>query len=129
IRRFTVRHVLPEPIEALDQLARNLRWSWHEPTRALFESIDPERWRQAGGEPIRLLGSTPTDRFTDLAADQAFVTRVQQAAADLDAYLAEPRWYQTAASRREAAGQDPLPAAVAYFSADLGITAALPQYS
>ena len=37
IRRFTVRTVLPEPIRPLARLASNLRWSWHRPTRELFE--------------------------------------------------------------------------------------------
>ena len=44
IRRFSVRTVLPEPIEALGDLASNLRWSWHPPTRDLFQRIDPHRW-------------------------------------------------------------------------------------
>ena len=44
IRRFSVRTVLPEPIAALGDLASNLRWSWHPPTRDLFSEIDPKRW-------------------------------------------------------------------------------------
>ncbi|MGC0143305.1 alpha-glucan family phosphorylase [Pseudactinotalea sp. Z1732] len=129
IRRFTVRNVLPEPIAGLDDLARNLRWSWHEPTRALFESIDSQRWREVRGEPVRLLAGTPTERLADLAADEAFVVRVRQQVQELHDYLDEPRWYQSEAARRAEAGEDALPAAVAYFSAEFGITAALPQYS
>ncbi|WP_373412833.1 DUF3417 domain-containing protein, partial [Streptomyces sp. NRRL B-24572] len=34
IRRFTVRPVLPDTLRPLADLAHNLRWSWHEPTRA-----------------------------------------------------------------------------------------------
>ncbi len=43
IRRFNVRTVLPSRIEGLGVLASNLRWSWHPPTRDLFESISPRR--------------------------------------------------------------------------------------
>ena len=129
IRRFTVRHVLPEAIEDLDELARNLRWSWHEPTRALFESIDPDRWREVGHDPMRMLGATPVERLDELAADEQFVQRVEHLAAELREYLDQPRWYQAEAERRARAGQDALPAAVAYFSAEFGITGALPQYS
>ena len=36
IRRFTVRTVLPAPLSGLEELAANLRWSWHQPTLDLF---------------------------------------------------------------------------------------------
>ncbi|MEU5512742.1 glycosyltransferase family 1 protein [Streptomyces fungicidicus] len=121
IRRFTVRPVLPEPLRPLSDLARNLRWSWHAGTRDLFRSVDPERWAAAGGDPVRLLGSVAAARLTELAADRDFLDRLGAAAADLDAYMTGERWYQ--------AQTDRLPAAVAYFSPEFGITAALPQYS
>ncbi|MEU3998823.1 glycosyltransferase family 1 protein [Streptomyces fungicidicus] len=121
IRRFTVRPVLPDPLRPLSDLARNLRWSWHAGTRDLFRSVDPERWAAAGGDPVRLLGSVAAARLTELAADRDFLDRLGAAAADLDAYMTGERWYQ--------AQTDRLPAAVAYFSPEFGITAALPQYS
>lgn len=121
IRRFTVRPVLPEPLRPLSDLARNLRWSWHAETRDLFRSVDPERWAAAGGDPVRLLGSVAAARLGELAADRAFLDRLAAVAADLDAYMTGERWYQAQTER--------LPAAVAYFSPEFGITAALPQYS
>ncbi|WP_418959227.1 alpha-glucan family phosphorylase [Streptomyces tritici] len=122
IRRFTVRPVLPDPLRPLSELARNLRWSWHEPTRELFRSVDPDGWRAAEGDPVRLLGSVTAARLTELAADADFLAALAAAADDLDRYLREPRWYQAQHSER-------LPAAVAYFSPEFGVTAALPQYS
>ncbi|MEV3958707.1 alpha-glucan family phosphorylase [Streptomyces albogriseolus] len=121
IRRFTVRPVLPEPLRPLSDLARNLRWSWHAGTRDLFRSVDPGRWVAAGGDPMRLLGSVPTERLTELAGDRDFLDRLAAVADDLDAYMTGERWYQRQSGR--------LPAAVAYFSPEFGITAALPQYS
>ncbi|MFC8392204.1 glycosyltransferase family 1 protein [Streptomyces sp. NPDC057238] len=121
IRRFTVRPVLPEPLRPLSDLARNLRWSWHAGTRDLFRSVDPERWAAAGCDPVRLLGSVAAERLTELAGDRDFLDRLDAVAADLDAYMTGDRWYQ--------AQTDRLPAAVAYFSPEFGITAALPQYS
>ncbi|MFC8423098.1 glycosyltransferase family 1 protein [Streptomyces sp. NPDC057236] len=121
IRRFTVRPVLPEPLRPLSDLARNLRWSWHAGTRDLFRSVDPERWAAAGCDPVRLLGSVAAERLTELAGDRDFLDRLDAVAADLHAYMTGDRWYQ--------AQTDRLPAAVAYFSPEFGITAALPQYS
>ncbi|WP_432547458.1 alpha-glucan family phosphorylase [Kineococcus sp. SYSU DK004] len=121
IRRFTVRTVLPAPLAPLGDLASNLRWSWHKPTRDLFESMDPAAWQAVHREPGALLGALSTERLDALAADAAFVARVDAAAADLRTYLARPGWYADL-------GAD-APAAVAYFSMEFGITGALPQYS
>ncbi|MYU21037.1 glycosyltransferase family 1 protein [Streptomyces sp. SID8352] len=123
IRRLTVRPVLPDPLRPLSDLARNLRWSWHEGTRDLFRSVDPGCWADAGGDPVRLLGTVPPARLAELAGDGEFLRRLAGAAADLDRYMTGDRWYQD----RERSAR--LPAAVAYFSPEFGITAALPQYS
>ncbi|WP_431042080.1 alpha-glucan family phosphorylase [Streptomyces sp. P1-3] len=150
IRRFTVRPVLPEPLRPLCDLARNLRWSWHPETRDLFEAVDPEGWRAADGDPVRLLGAVSAARLAALAADHGFLRRLTAAADDLSDYLNGPRWYQSRADEPgpdsgigsepgagSAPGPDaaaggtgtPPPAAIAYFSPEFGITAALPQYS
>jgi starch phosphorylase len=123
IRRFTVRVALPEPLAPLYGLMLNLRWSWHAPTARLFESIDPAAWQAAAGDPIAMLSALPPHRVAALAADGEFLDRLRAADADLRQYMTEPRWYATAGPGQAA------PAAVAYFSPEYGITAALPQYS
>ncbi|MFD4832015.1 alpha-glucan family phosphorylase [Streptomyces uncialis] len=121
IRRITVRPVLPGPLAPLNELARNLRWSWHDGTRELFRSLDPEGWEAAHGDPVRLLGTVAPDRLTGLAADPGFLERLAACAADLREYTEGERWYQRQPGEP--------PAAIAYFSPEFGITAALPQYS
>ena len=120
IRRLTVRAVLPEPIHGLAELAGNLRWVWHEPTRQLFADVDRDLFTAVGGDPVRLLAEVATERLAGLAQDQAFVTRVQHLVDDLRGYLTGERWYQQ---------QSGLPSAIAYFSAEFGIATQLPQYS
>lgn len=121
IRRFTVRTVVPEALAPLEELANNLRWSWHPETRDLFAAIDPDLWQQSGEDPVRLLGEVSADRLAALAQDDGFVTWVRHLADDLRRYLTSDRWYQTLGSDA--------PKAIAYFSPEFGITAALPQYS
>ncbi|GHA51646.1 alpha-1,4 glucan phosphorylase [Streptomyces tauricus] len=121
IRRFTVRPVLPEALHPLSDLARNLRWSWHAETRDLFQSVDPERWTASGCDPVRLLGSVSSGRLAQLSGDRRFLRRLSAAADDLNDYVTGDRWYQSQPAE--------LPAAIAYFSPEFGITAALPQYS
>jgi glycogen phosphorylase len=92
IRRFTVRTVLPQSLSALDELAANLRWSWHEPTRRLFEEIDPEIWRSVASDPVALLGAVSPARIGALAADPEFVGRANALRDGLATYCSEPRW-------------------------------------
>ncbi|MGN6752498.1 MAG: alpha-glucan family phosphorylase [Intrasporangium sp.] len=128
IRRFSVRTVLPNRIEGLGVLASNLRWSWHPPTRDLFQSIDPEKWAAAKQDPVKLLSRLSADELTTLAGDDEFVSRVVAANEDLHRYLTEERWYQRWSREQEARGAA-APQAIAYFSPEFGITGVLPQYS
>jgi starch phosphorylase len=120
IRRFTVRTVLPEALFALEELATNLRWSWHHPTRQLFASISPRVWEEIGHDPVGLLGAIEPSRLKELAGDEDFIQRANALRDDLHHYLTEPRWYQ---------GLEDAPKSIAYFSPEFGIAAALPQYS
>ena len=123
IRRFTVRVSLPEPLAALQGLMLNLRWSWHAPTAGLFASIDPAAWAASGGDPIAMLSALPSARISALATDTRFLGALREAEEDLNRYMSDPRWYSGAGLTGIG------PAAVAYFSPEYGITAALPQYS
>lgn len=120
IRRLTVRAVLPDSIQGLSELAGNLRWVWHEPTRRLFSDVDHELFDALGGDPVKLIAEVSTDRLAELALDSGFVARVEQLVRDLRAYLNEDRWYQH---------QPELPTSIAYFSAEFGLATQLPQYS
>ena len=121
IRRFTVRTVLPENLAALEELAINLRWSWHPATRDLFAAVDPLLWAEGGNDPVRLLGEVSAERFTELSADAGFVDWANRCRDDLRAYLVSDRWFQSLG--------DDAPKGIAYFSPEYGIAAALPQYS
>ncbi len=113
--------MLPELLRPLEELAINLRWSWHPETQDLFEAIGPEAWAKSGHDPVKLLGASSPERLRALAADKRFVRRLQLASADLDEYLTGDRWYQSLG--------DEAPRQIAYFSPEFGITAVLPQYS
>jgi starch phosphorylase len=123
IRRFTIHPVLPEPLAPLRDLMLNLRWSWHAPAGELFASIDPAAWEAAGHDPAGLLARVSRQRLAELAGDDDFLRRLTDLADELRGYLTEPRWYQQADEVSDG------PVAIAYFSPEFGITAALPQYS
>jgi len=121
IRRFTVRTVLPEPLEPLAEVATNLRWSWNPETQDLFARIDPTLWDEVGHDPVKLLGEVSSQRWTELAADADFVGHVRWISDGLRQYLEGDRWYQSLG--------DEAPRCIGYFSPEFGITEVLPQYS
>jgi starch phosphorylase len=120
VRRLTVRASLPERLVPLDTLATNLRWTWHQPTRDLFASIDADLWAGTGGDPLRLLAGLAPERLAELSADEKFLARCGALADDLAEYLTQPRWYQRQGRR---------PESIAYFSMEFGVNATLPNYS
>ena len=126
IRTFTIRASLPGPLAGLRELMLNLRWSWHPPTRELFAAMDRAGRAEAGRDPVALLGEVPPEHLDQLAGDHDYLGKLAEASADLAGYLRGPRWYQRA---YQPGGEAPGPAAVAYFSPEYGIAAALPQYS
>jgi glycogen phosphorylase len=124
LRRFTVRAQLPTPLAPLETLATNLRWTWHQPTQELFAALDERTWVAVNGDPVRLLGEIPTGRLAALAADETLTARTAALAEDLRRYLEEPRWYQ-----QRLADRPTLPASIAYFSMEFGVSEVLPFYS
>ena len=124
IRRFTVRITLPEPLAPLQGLMLNLRWSWHAPTADLFASIDPAAWAAAGRRPDRDAerAAAAADRRPSppMPTSSARCTRPSRTCA---------RTCPARAGTPSAGLTEIGPAAVAYFSPEYGITAALPQYS
>lgn len=124
LRRFTVRAHLPDRLAALNQLSTNLRWSWEKPTQDLFATIDPDLWFKCGKDPVAVLGAVKPARLDELAADEEFLRRLDELAADLNDYLTRPLWYQ----QQEAAGVG-MPTGIAYFSMEFGVAEVLPNYS
>ncbi|HEV2376950.1 MAG TPA: alpha-glucan family phosphorylase [Streptosporangiaceae bacterium] len=127
IRRFTIRATLPEPLAPLSELMLNLRWSWDTRTRELFRAFDPAMAAPDVRDPAALLGEVAPEHLDRLAEDQSYLRQLADVSAELHSYLSQPRWYQRGLP--EEAGGGAVPAAVAYFSPEYGITAALPQYS
>ena len=111
-----VTPVIPSSLGRLTELAGNLFFGWHRPTRALFEDLDTELWRQTGGNPRLMLRCLPQATLDKAAKDSVYLARYRQALDTLDAYLAD--------STPNAA--KPL---TAYFCAEYGFHESFPIYS
>ncbi len=116
-----VNPALPPALARLAELASNLRFSWHRPTRALFSSLDRELWREVGGNPrvfLRCVDQAVLDRA---ATDAAYLERYGKVLAGFDTYLNEIPPHESQAS--EGTGL------VAYFCAEYGFHESFQIYS
>ena len=111
---------LPDDLEPLARLARNLAWTWDEEIAGVLAEVDPDGLARAYGNPVAMLAAVAPARLEQLAADDGFHARLKRAVARLDEHLGGERWYQTLPGA---------PAAIAYFSPEFGLSEALPQYS
>ena len=68
-----VTPVIPSSLGRLTELAGNLFFGWHRPTRALFEDLDTELWRQTGGNPRLMLRCLPQATLDKAAKDRKSV--------------------------------------------------------
>ena len=121
---LNVQTVLPEQLQPLLTIAKNLRWSWRPQSERLFRSMDDHLWRQTGHNPVLLLKQLPASRLEELAHDSDFLHRMAQELEELESYLEVDRWYA-----KQTRGTEDAATTVAYFSMEFGIAQSLPVYS
>ena len=70
-----VTPVIPASLSRLPELAGNLFFGWHRPARALFEDLDPELWKQTGGNPRLTLRCVAQATLDSVARDSVYLAR------------------------------------------------------
>src|SRR5438309_12100648 len=82
-----VTPVIPDALNRLPELTGNLFFSWHRPSRALFEDLDGELWKQTGGNPRLMLRCVSQEKLDRVARDSVYLARYNQVLQTQDAYL------------------------------------------
>jgi starch phosphorylase len=112
---------VPKAIGRLEELAGNLRFSWHRPTRALFFMLDTELWKRVGGNPKLFLRCVDQATLNRAAADPDYLARYDRVLAGFDTYRTDTK-HGGSASLDEGD-------LVAYFCAEYGFHESFPMYS
>ncbi len=122
VRHFHVRPNIPKELAPLQEIARNLWFSWNWEAVQLFIRLDPALWERAYQNPVQMLGTLPNADLAAAAKDESFVANVNRVYGSLQEYLKSPSWFSE--SYGPEAGFR-----VAYFSCEFGIDEGLPIYS
>ena len=108
--------------DELRRLAANLRWSWHRPTRELFEQLAGGAWDAGRTDPVGIVHELSEDRLDGIVGDAQLRERIGSLARELDDHLASgDTWFDRAGGDRSRT--------VAYLSAEYGLDDRLKIYS
>ncbi|OFW38522.1 MAG: alpha-glucan phosphorylase [Acidobacteria bacterium RIFCSPLOWO2_12_FULL_67_14] len=114
---------LPERIARLDELARDVWWSWTPDARNVFRRLDYALWRVTAHNPVRMLALVAPDVLERAVASPEWLAGYDRAVARLDTVrAARNTWCE-----RECPGLAGRP--VAYFSAEFALHQSLPIYA
>jgi starch phosphorylase len=122
VRHFHVYPNIPEALKPLEDLARNLWFSWNWDAVQLFIRLNPALWERSYQNPVLMLGSLTQEDLEAAARDESFVANLKRVHENFTRYLKSPGWFQEA----HGGEKDFL---VAYFSCEFGIDEGLPIYS
>ena len=114
-RSVMVTRHLPEELEGLETLCKNLWWCWNDNAKALFRTIDYELWHKSGHNPMVILDKVSLKRYKELAKDKEFLARLGEV-------MEEFREYMDAKKDRK----EP---SVGYFCMEYGLDTSLMIYS
>lgn len=113
---------IPERLNRLPELARDLWWAWNAEAREVFRLLDYALWRQTAHNPVLMLRLLQSDVLASAVANPQFLRVYDQALAALDdARTARDTWW------RDHFSDSPGP--IAYFSAEFALHQSLPIYA
>jgi starch phosphorylase len=109
--------------DRMQEMARNLWWTWHPEVANFFRELDSVRWRQLDHNPIALLAEFSAERLEQCVDELVLRGQINYAYRRLQEYLrADTAWGATQAGVLRVRP-------VAYFSAEFGLHESLPIYS
>ena len=111
----TVSNTLPEALQPLAEMSKNLWWVWFREGKSLFRDLDKELWRKTGENPVMLLQRLGYERYEEIMNDKAMMARINEVYTLFKDYMKEPM-------------RNDLPS-VAYFSMEYGLCNCLKIYS
>ena len=114
-KEVTVKSRIPEELEKLSEIARNIWWAWNFEATELFRELDPELWKECGQNPVLLLERMSYEKLEALAKDKVILRRMNEVYTKFRDYMdVKP---------------DEQRPSIAYFSMEYGLSSVLKIYS
>ncbi len=114
-KKILIEPKIPENLQPLVELSKNLWWTWDHHAKLLFASVMDELWRKFNYNPIHMIEALTYEQLKELSADQDFLKRMNKV-------YGRFREYMDAGKNRQST-------AIAYFSMEYGLHDTLKTYS
>ncbi|MBP5259103.1 MAG: alpha-glucan family phosphorylase [Paludibacteraceae bacterium] len=114
-RSVTVKFQVPEKFQKLQEISKNLWWSWNSEATELFSEMNPDLWIAVGGNPVLFLQKLKSEQYASLEENKEFMSRMDALYTKFEDYM-----------RVKPVAGSP---SVAYFSMEYGLTEILKIYS
>lgn len=106
---------LPKPLRPLENLAKNIWWTWNNEALELFEAIDIDLWEECDHNAVAFLQKLSFEKATEAAQNADILAQAQKVIKDFSEYMDKK--------------SDPSKTSVAYFSMEYGLASILKIYS
>lgn len=113
-KKVLIQPVYTEKLKKLQELSKNLWWSWNYEAISLFESIDPEGWEKAEQNPIPMMEGLSKKQMEALENDPVFIEKLNKVYDSFKTYMSQDPRYEDL---------------IAYFSMEYGLHKSLKIYS
>ncbi len=107
-------------VQGLNQLARNLWWTWDQEAQELFQELSPRGWQNLYHNAVAILREVSETELRARLQDPDFASHVNQVLQDFKSYMGDKKTW--GAQHAPALLKNP----VAYFSAEFGFHETLP---
>ncbi len=114
-KKILIRPVLPEKLNKLEELTKNLWWSWNYCAQDFFEKLGGDLWFELQKNPVAMLEKISQARFEKLLANQDFMDDYHKVVDKFEAYMNKAK--------------DKPEKQIAYFSMEYGIDDSLKIFS
>ncbi|MFP4621773.1 MAG: alpha-glucan family phosphorylase [Bacteroidales bacterium] len=117
LKIYNVAPTIPENIQFVETLSKNLWWTWNSSAKNLFRRIDPSLWYRYDRNPLALLFHVSQQRMQELSEDHGFLSHLEEVRQEF--YEAVEKHLENSISED----------CIAYFSLEYGLHESIRIYS
>lgn len=122
VKQLLVLPNIPKRLEALQEMAYNLWYSWNWDIVKLFLRLDADIWEESSQNPVEMLSRIPQHKLETAAKDDAFLASLDRVHEKFRDYISRKKWFHYKYGELE-------DHTIAYFSLEYGLDTGLPVYS
>jgi len=114
-KKVLIQPSIPDNLQDLLRISRNLWWTWNFEGSDLFEMINPDRWQDSRFNPIALIESLSYKELQTLSLNKTFIDKLHEVVRKFDEYISK--------------SDEKHKKSVAYFSMEFGLHDTLKIFS